>query len=94
MKQRLAHRVGEFYDGEIKKNFRTVEVQAGSGRITKKCLLGKKKLSQTRTTIAIKKMKNNECVNDFLEIVKFERFFLIKSCIFYNLINYFALLNS
>ena len=37
MKQRLAHRVVEFYDGEIKKNFRTVEVQAGSGRITKKC---------------------------------------------------------
>ena len=48
MKQRLAHRVGEFYDGEIKKNFRTVEVQAGCGRITKKCLLEKKKTFRYR----------------------------------------------
>ena len=38
-KQRMGPRVNEFFNCEVEKRSRTVECQAGSGRISKKMLL-------------------------------------------------------
>ena len=60
MKKRMAHRVGEFYQGECEKKFCTVEVQAGSGKVTSKHLLSKKKKNSAASDSDNDSDKENE----------------------------------